>query len=155
MEEWGDTVDLLGPGVLSEYGLGDEEESVPVAVTFRTGGGTQDALLHALVEFTAGKRWIDAEKLEPLAEGDEEGLAYRWILLNAYPEIAPPVSAKIYTVCKPDGLWREWIGMATRRVPARLSHEDFYGAVKLLEQQGDLRESDDNQAMADLHGPES
>jgi hypothetical protein len=152
VEEWGDTVELLAPGILSQHGLGDEDEAVPVVMAFRAGAGLHDALFEELIRFTDGKRWIDAAKLGPLAEGDEEGLAYRWILLNANPAIAPPISERIYTVAKPDGRWREWFGLVTKRVPAMLSHTDFYGAAKILLNQEELVAGDDDEALAFLLG---
>jgi hypothetical protein len=152
VEEWGDTVELLAPGILSQHGLGDEDEAVPVVMAFRAGAGLHDALFEELIRFTDGKRWIDAMKLEPFAEGDEEGLAYRWILLNANPAIAPPDSERIYTVAKPDGGWREWFGYVTNRVPAMLSDPEFYGAVRILLKQEELVAGDDDQALAFLLG---
>jgi CHAT domain len=157
VEEWGDTIDLLAPtpkkpGLLSQYGLGDEDEEVPVVLAFRTGAGIQDDLLKGLVEFASGRRWIEAEKVQEFAEGDEEGLAYRWIMLNANPMIAPPVSAKTYTVVRPDGQWMGWLRYATGRIPKMLSDPHFYGAVQILEEQGDLAASDDNEALAFLLG---
>ena len=101
VEEWGDTVDLLTPGILNKHGLGDENEPVPVVMAFRAGAGGHDALFGKLIELADREPWIEAAKVEPLAEGDEEGLAYRWILLNANPAVAPPVSERIYTVVKP------------------------------------------------------
>ena len=155
VEEWGDTAELLAPtpqkpGLLGQYGLGDEEEEVPVALAFRTGAGVQDALLQGLVDFAPGRRWIEADKLQELAEGDEEGLAYRWIMLNANPRIAPGVSEKIYTVRKPEGEWLGWLRFATKRIPKMLSDPDFYAAVGMLAKQGDLAASDDNEALAFL-----
>ena len=120
VEEWGDTVELLTPGILSQYGLGDEEEAVPVVMAFRAGAGLHETLFEGLIRFADGKRWVEAEKLEPLAEGDEEGLAYRWILLNANPAIAPPISERVYTVVKPDGQWRNLFGIFTDRVPGQV-----------------------------------
>ena len=144
----GDTVDLLTPGILNKYGLGDEDEPVPVVMAFRAGAGGHDALFGKLIELADREPWIEAAKVEPLAEGDEEGLAYRWVLLNANPAVAPPVSERIYTVIKRDGQWRKWFGLVTGRVPAKLSDVDFYGAVQLLFEDDELAEGDDNDVLA-------
>jgi CHAT domain len=148
VEEWGDTVDLLTPGILNKYGLGDEDESVPVVMTFRAGVGAHDALFEKLIELADREQWLKAAKLEPLAEGNEEALAYRWILLNANPLVAPPVSERVYTVIKQDGQWRDWLGLVTKRVPANFSDVSFYGAVQLLFEKDELAEGNDNAALA-------
>ncbi len=147
VEEWGDTVDLLTPGILNRFGLGDEDESVPVVMAFRADAGAHDALFEKLIELADREPWLRAAKLEPLAEGDEEGLAYRWILLNANPAVAPPVSERVYTVIKPDGQWRDWFGLVTKRVPANFSDVTFYGAVQLLFEKNELAEGNDNAAL--------
>jgi hypothetical protein len=141
-------VDLLTPGILNKYGLGDEDESVPVVMTFRAGVGAHDALFEKLIELADREQWLKAAKLEPLAEGNEEALAYRWILLNANPLVAPPVSERVYTVIKQDGQWRDWLGLVTKRVPANFSDVSFYGAVQLLFEKDELAEGNDNAALA-------
>jgi hypothetical protein len=148
IESWGDTVELLTPGILSQYGLGDEDESVPVVMAFRANLPPHDALFEGLIRSAEGKSWIGAEKLEPLAEGDEEDLAYRWVLLNANPAVAPPVSERIYTVAKPDGIWRELFGLITHQIPAKLSDADFYGAVRTLLKIDELAAGDDDDALS-------
>jgi hypothetical protein len=153
VEEWGDTVDLLTPGILNKHGLGDEKNAIPVVMAFRAGPGGHDALFQKLIELGDREKWLEAAKLEPLAEGQEEGLAYRWILLNANPEVAPPESERVYTVIKPDGQWREWFAFVTERVPANLADLRFYGAVKRLCKQQELAEGDDNDALAVRLGP--
>ncbi|MGD0704695.1 MAG: CHAT domain-containing protein [Trebonia sp.] len=152
VEKWGDTVELLTPGILSQHGLGDEDEPVPVVMAFRAGVKPHDAHFEELIRSAEGKGWMEAEELKPLAEGNEEGLAYRWILLNANPAIAPPVSARIYTVAKPDGIWRDLFGFTTKRIPARLSDPDFYGAVRMLLKLEELVPGDDDEALAILLG---
>jgi CHAT domain len=149
VEEWGDTVELLTSGLLSQYGLGDEEESVPVVVAFRAEDSPHDALFEGLIRSADGKSWIAAEKLEPLAAGDEEDLAYRWILLNANPAIAPPVSERIYTVAEPDGgLWRDLLSYSTKRIPAKFSDSEFYGMVDILHKNKVLVAGDDVEVLA-------
>jgi hypothetical protein len=148
IEEWGDTVELLTPGILNPYGLGDEDESVPVVMAFRADAGAHDAVFEKLIDLADREGWLEAAKLERLAEGNEEGLAYRWILLNANPAVAPPESEHVYTVVKPDGQWREWFALVTERVPANLGGVRFYGAVKLLVKQEELADGDDNHALA-------
>jgi hypothetical protein len=150
IEKWGDTVELLTSGILSQYGLGDEDESVPVAMAFRADVKPHDALFEGLIRSADGKSWIEAEELKPLAAGDEEDLAYRWVLLNANPAIAPPVSEKIYTVAKPDGIWRDMFGVITERVPAKLSDMKFYGAVEILLKHEHLKAGDDDEAFSQL-----
>ena len=153
VEEWGNTVDLLTPGILNQYGFGDEDESVPVVMAFRAGAPAHDALFGKLIELADREEWIEAAKLEPLAEGNEEGLAYRWILLNANPLVAPPVSERVYTVAKPNGQWRDWLSYATQRIPAKFADDRFYAAVDLLYKQHDLDDGDDNDALALLLRP--
>jgi hypothetical protein len=150
IEKWGDTVELLTSGILSQYGLGDEDESVPVAMAFRADVKPHDALFEGLIRSADGKNWIEAEELKPLAAGDEEDLAYRWVLLNANPAIAPPLSEKIYTVAKPDGMWRDVFGMFTERVPAKLSDMRFYGVVEMLLKYEQLKAGDDDEAFSQL-----
>lgn len=146
VDKWGDTVALLTPGILGRHGLGDEDEPVPVVMAVRAGSGVQDAQFQNFFEFTRGKVWIASEQLEGLERGNEEDLAYRWILLNANP-IAPPVSEKTYTVINPEGQWRTWLGMYTEQIPQRFLDPKFYGYVKLLLAQQDLAEGDDDEAL--------
>jgi CHAT domain-containing protein len=157
VEEWGDTIELLTPGImiLNQYGLGDEEESVPVAMAFRADARPHNESFEELIRYAEDKSWIEAEKLEPFAEGDEEDLAYRWILLNANPQIAPPVSERVYTIVKPDGQWRTHFGIVTDRVPAKLSDTKFYAVAKALLLQEELAEGDDDEALAFLLGSRS
>jgi CHAT domain len=153
LEEWGDTVDLLVTKLLDQHGLGDSEEQVPVVLAFRTGADRHQQNLTDLVTSAPAKPWLGEARIEPLAEGDEEGLAYRWILLNANPAIAPPISEQVYTVAtSDDGQWRKLFGFITKRIPARLGDSDFYGAAKfLLETTEELTPGgDDNKALADL-----
>jgi hypothetical protein len=151
VEAWGDTVHELLPRI-RQYGLGDEDESVPVVMAFRANDGLHDAEFGKLIEWADNSRWIDAIQLKPLAKGAEEGLAYQWILLNANPAIAPPISERIYTVVKPDGQWRDWFGLITDRIPAMLSDTKFYAATKMLLERHELAEGDDDEALRVLLG---
>lgn len=152
IEQWGDTVELLTSGILSQHGLGNEDESVPVVMAFRTGVNSHDGHFEELIRSAQDNSWLKAAELKPLGAGNEEDLAYRWVLLNANPGVFPPISERIYTVAKPDGTWRELLALITKRIPAKLSDADFYGAVEILLKQDDLVRGDDDEALALLIG---
>jgi hypothetical protein len=145
---WGDAADLLFDELLDQFGLGEQDEQIPVFATCSF-AETADQVLRAARDEGHGYPWILHEKLKPFEDG-EDTLAYQWVLLHPRP-IFPELSNQVYTP-KPEGSghseeWQEKFKKYIGGVPDMLSDEMFYVMADIL-----LEAADDEDLLASYLG---
>jgi hypothetical protein len=97
---------------------------IPVALTCSLKGLGGEDLADIRKEALKG-RAVRFVQLAPF-EGDDEDLAYRWVLLNPRPDVFPPDSKRVYTVREKSTEWLERYRQHVRGMPGTIDSPIFY-----------------------------
>ncbi len=132
VDRWEVAGDLFST-LLGTWGLGTSDERVPVALTC-TFGDVEGVDMEEVRGRTVG----GSRRFLPLAPftGDEESLAYQWVLLNPRERWAPD-SKLVYATRRSDGRWLDTMRRSVKGLPGRIDGEVFYTVAYVLSTEAD------------------